>query len=201
MKKRNKDKYTHKDKVTAGIYDNLQKNIKPDKLRLTGILIFFIALTIFITLPLPSHMNGFLLPKEYSNISHSDTMQHMLKIQEVKERISAHQNPIIVDQADVSQIYIFFGLVATEILRINPVVYHNLFFMAVIFLSGILMYLFMLELSKDHLASIFAGFIYASSYYIRQTKCIKFYRLRSRNKFRLQGELPKLSKSHPFQDR
>lgn len=126
---------------------------------------FFLAVALSITWPLITNLNGFLLPQEYTNIWHSDTMQHISKIDESRQQLRQRGDPFVVDSTDVSQLYVFLGLISTSV-HVDAAVYHNLFFIAVIFLSGFFMYLLAFELTKSKYAALLAGFIYASSYYI-----------------------------------
>ena len=126
----------------------------------------FLFFTLFITWPLLMNMNGFLLPPQYNNISHSDSLQHISKIGQAKELLAQGKNPIIVDNADVSQLYIFMGVFLNSVFGIDPVACHNTYFLLSLFLSGFFMYLFMRELSDDYLASLFAGFLYLTSQYL-----------------------------------
>jgi hypothetical protein len=122
----------------------------------------YILFTLILSHPLIFHLNGFLLSENYSDISHSDTMIHLGYIRKAGYLSKNLQDPIIIDPSDVPQTYIFPGLFATEIFHIDEVVYHNLFFLYCIFISGYFMYLLMFELSGDKISSFFSGFLYMS---------------------------------------
>lgn len=124
------------------------------------IVLFFLAAALFVSWPLMTNLDHFILPKAYNNISHSDTLQHISKINETRQ-----QGDIMVDSTDVSQLYILLGLAFTSI-GMGAIVFHNLFFMAVIFLAGLFMYLFAYELTKSRYASLIAGLVYSCSTYI-----------------------------------
>jgi len=114
----------------------------------------------------PESPDYVLLEHAFTNISHSDTMQHINKIHYVKGLISEGSNPIVADKEDVSLIYIFFGLVSIYILGLNQFAYHNLFFLSVFSLSGFFMYLFSKKIFKNRSIAIFSGFLYFCSYYV-----------------------------------
>ncbi|HYD03517.1 MAG TPA: hypothetical protein VEC16_04410 [Alphaproteobacteria bacterium] len=128
--------------------------------------ICLILLICLITWPLILNMKGFVLPQVYPDISHSDSLYHIGKFSEQKEFIDQGQAVIIVDSGDVSQIYIAFGVIVSEYFGLNPVATHNLYFMLVLFMSGLFMYLLAKELLKDHYISMFAAFLYMTAYYI-----------------------------------
>ncbi|MBW2971153.1 hypothetical protein KY320_03260 [Candidatus Woesearchaeota archaeon] len=131
-----------------------------------SICLLCIVVALFITWPLALNMGGFVLPQIYPDIKHSDSLQHMGVIHEVKRLIDNGESPVVADKRDVSQSYIFLGVLLTEYLGMEDVVFHNLFFLSSLVLAGVFMYLLMLELSKDRLAAVLAGFIYMSSCYI-----------------------------------
>ncbi len=129
------------------------------------VIVFYFLFTFLITFPLIFNMNGFLLPQEYSDISHSDSIQHTSKIDKARTLISEGESPVIVDKTDVGPIYIFSGLLLTG-LGLSSIAFHNLFLMFVLFFAGFFMYLLTKELTKNKVVSFFAGFLYMSSQYI-----------------------------------
>jgi hypothetical protein len=134
-------------------------------LRLPVLVLMFFSAAIFISWPLALHMQGFVLPAQYKDISHSDTEQHIGKIQEAKQRLSSGRNPIIVDSTDVSQPYVFLGIVATR-LGASGAVWHNLYFLLSITLCGVFMHMCMRELTGHEPAALFAGVIYSTTVYL-----------------------------------
>jgi hypothetical protein len=145
---------------------NALKKLEKHRYAIVWVVLLYAICACIIAWPLPMHMNGFLLPQEYPNISHSDSIQHINKIGEANSLIEQHKLPIITDATDVSHNYIWLGLFFVELLKMNPVVFHNLFFLMCMIFSGLCMYLLAKELTNDYIASILAGFIYMSSYYI-----------------------------------
>lgn len=128
--------------------------------------LFYVFIIILMTWPLLFNMDGFLLPEAYEDINHSDSIQHISKIDEAKDLLDEGKTPIIVDSTDVSQIYILSGLVITNLFNISNVFFHNIYFFFSLFLSGFFMYLFAREITSNKLASFFAGFLYLSSQYL-----------------------------------
>ncbi len=143
----------------------MKNKLKKYKIELL-ILLFYIFIITLMTWPLISNISGFVLPQEYPNINHSDSIQHTSKIDESWSLLKQGKNPIIIDKTDISQIYIFLGILATKLLNISTVTFHNIFFMFVMLLSGIFAYLLMYEFTKDKIASFIVGLVYLSSHYI-----------------------------------
>ena len=131
------------------------------------VLAFYVIITIFLSWPLILHLDGFLLSKVHEDISHSDTEYQINYMLKSKELFLDHQNFIIIQSKyAMPQSYVLFGIFSTVFLGLNEIVFHNLFFLLCVFLSGIFMYFFMLELSKDRIASFFSGFLYMSSNFL-----------------------------------
>jgi hypothetical protein len=147
---------------------NIAKKIKSfiSQRYLIFIIFLYVFIALFMTWPLVLNMNGFLLPEIYPDISHSDSIEHTSRINEVRELLKENKNPLFVDKTDISLIYIFFGLFVTYIFNVSDIFFHNLYLLITIFLSGFFMYLFAKELTNDKLSSFFAGFIYLSSQYV-----------------------------------
>ncbi|MFH1511549.1 MAG: hypothetical protein ABIF10_07700 [Candidatus Woesearchaeota archaeon] len=127
--------------------------------------LYFLAAAIFLSWPLTAHLDGFLLISWYKNLSHSDTVQHIEHLQVSREHLSRGINPLIVDQADVAQTYIFSGVILTKTLGMDDIVFHNIYFLATVFMSGLFMYLLAVELFRDRLSGLFCGSLYMSSNY------------------------------------
>jgi hypothetical protein len=131
------------------------------------VILSYLIITIFLSWPLILHLDGFLF-SVHLDLRRSDTLYHISHIEKAREHIRAYKNPIVIERGEVAQTYIFSGVFFTYVLRIKDVIFHNLFFLACVFLSALFMYLLMFELSKNKLASFFAGFLYMSSNYIFQ---------------------------------
>lgn len=127
----------------------------------------YAILAVIITWPLLIHTNGFLLPQQYPDINHSDTMQHIGKLDEARGMIADGRFPVIADSTDISHLYLYSGLALTSLgVGITDTQSHNIYFIVMFMLSGLFMYYFMYELSKDKLASLLAGVIYITSQYM-----------------------------------
>lgn len=139
---------------------NLKKNV-------CFMIFFFILLTILITFPLIFNLNGFLLTKDFDNINHSDTEINLRYINESINLLLEHKDFIITPKNySLPQSYVLTGILFVNFISFDEIVFHNLFFMSSIFLSGVFMYFFMFELCKDNFASLYSGFIYMSSNWI-----------------------------------
>lgn len=141
--------------------------VKKINLKTLLVISSYLIITIFLSWPLILHLDGFLLSKNYKDISHSDTKVHMKYMLKSKELFLDGKDFIVLpSDYSLAQTYNLLGIFSIIVLGLNEIVFHNLFFLFCIFLSGLFMYFLMLELSKNKLASFFAGFIYMSSNYL-----------------------------------
>ena len=130
------------------------------------ILAFYLFLAMLISWPLVLHLDGFLLSKNYPDISHSDTLLHLKRMQEARANLVNFQDPVIADYAEVSQVYVFFSIILTLIFKVPDIIAYNIFFILTIFLAGLFMYFFAQEIVRDRLFAFFSGFLYMSSKYM-----------------------------------
>lgn len=131
------------------------------------VILFYFIFTVLISWPLIFHLDGFLLSENYQNLSHSDTLKHIERMKNERDSMLSSNSFIgCIDCLEMSEVYSLFGIFFTSIFNIKDVVFHNLYFLFCIFLSGLFMYLFMLELSEDHLTAVFSGFLYITSNYL-----------------------------------
>ncbi|PIY59835.1 hypothetical protein COY95_04980, partial [Candidatus Woesearchaeota archaeon CG_4_10_14_0_8_um_filter_47_5] len=123
----------------------------------------YMVFALFLTWPLILSLNGFVLTKDYPDISHSDTMLHISHVKEARALYLKGVPPLIVDSFDVAQTYIIPGILITSYLPVSDIMYHNLFFLACVVLSGFCTFLFVRYMNRNVYAAFLGGFLYMSS--------------------------------------
>jgi len=127
--------------------------------------VFFLVMTIFLTWPLMNHLDAFVISQVYPSAAHSDLAWHLEMLQEAKTAFWHAQNPLMLSMWEVSALYLLVGIPFLSV-GMQAIVFHNLFFLAVLFCTGFFMYLFVNELLRSDSAGLVAGFAYMSSSYI-----------------------------------
>ncbi len=131
------------------------------------VILFFLFMTLFLTWPLALNLEGFLLSSAYEDISHSDTTKQIGMMLESNDRFMNNLDFIIVEQKfAMPPSYMLLGIFSVSLLKLDPTVFHNLFFLISMFLAGLFMYLLMMEWTKDRFSSVFGGFLFMSSNFL-----------------------------------
>lgn len=138
---------------------------------------FFIIASILLSWPLIINLNGHLLTTNYQDISHSDATINIDRLDNFKGLylnnsnfliLKNHDKKYTVQNYDIPFFYYIPGVLISSIFNMSSIMYHNLFFIICLLLSGLFMYIFLFDATKQFLPSILGGFIYISSNYMLQ---------------------------------
>jgi hypothetical protein len=153
---------------------NIMKNIfkKYFSIEKISILLLFLIFSLFFTNPLIFNLDGF--SKYLYNFDWYDVPQYVYHINYFKESLLKFQFPIPIKKyfypeglapvyGSIIPLYCFINAFLSMLTKIDEIIFHNIFIIFSVFLSGYAMYLLIHELTKYKISSIIGGLLFMTS--------------------------------------